>query len=67
MDEFSNLLLEIYKDAYIQGRKDGLEGLYIEPQLVFNHYLTDQQVATKLSELGYLTLTYPAASDIDLH
>lgn len=67
MEEFSDLLREIYKDAYIQGRKDGLEGLYIEPQLVFIRYLTDENVATKLSELGYLTLTYPAASDIDLH
>jgi len=53
MDSLAKLLHEIYKDAYLQGRADGLEGLHIEPHLVLSRYLTNEQVSSKLSELGY--------------
>ena len=53
MDSLAKLLHEIYKDAYLQGREDGLEGLHIEPHLVLSRYLTNERVSTKLSELGY--------------
>lgn len=55
MDELTNLLREIYKDAYLQGRKDGLEGLYTEPQLIFYNYVSDINVSTKLYELGFVS------------
>lgn len=67
MDEFANLLREIYRDAYVQGRKDGLEGLYTEPQLALDSYLTDENVATKLSELGYFSELTLCASAAGLH
>ncbi|OBP17258.1 hypothetical protein A5320_20645 [Rheinheimera sp. SA_1] len=67
MDELSNLLRELYKDAYLQGRQDGLEGLHIEPQLVFNNYLTDENVAKKLSLLGDLPTLTLCSSPVDLH
>lgn len=62
MDALTRLLREIYTDAYLQGRQDGLEGLHVNPQLVISHYLNDKIVHTKLTELGILSL-----QAIDLH
>ncbi|MAA93323.1 MAG: hypothetical protein CML22_14160 [Rheinheimera sp.] len=52
MDSIAGLLREIYKDAYLEGRKDGLEGLHTEPQIVFESYIADEKVSLKLSNLG---------------
>lgn len=53
MDIMTHLLREIYKDAYLQGREDGLDGIHIDPQMVLRRYLTDESVKTKLTQLGY--------------
>ncbi len=53
MDSIASLLREIYKDAYLEGRKDGLEGLHTEPQIVFENYIVNEKVSLKLSNLGY--------------
>jgi hypothetical protein len=52
MDNLTKLLLEFYIDAYLQGREDGLEGLHIEPQVVFSNYLANEDIAKKLSQLA---------------
>jgi hypothetical protein len=44
-----------------------LEGLHIEPQLVFNNYLTDENVAKKLSQLGDFPPLTLCASSVGLH
>lgn len=67
MDNLSNLLLEIYKDAYLQGREDGLEGLHIEPQVVFSNYLSNENIAKKLSQLGVVPSPIYYSEPADLH
>lgn len=54
MDSIADLLRKVHKDAYLEGRKDGLDGLHIEPQLVFNSYIAEGNASKKLSELGYI-------------
>lgn len=67
MDSLAKLLHEIYKDAYLQGREDGLEGLHIEPQLVLRKYLTDATISSKLSALGYQSAEESCRRLADLH
>ncbi|MDP4535570.1 hypothetical protein Q3O60_05175 [Alkalimonas collagenimarina] len=52
MGSIESLLYEIFKDAYLEGRKAGLEGLYTEPQLVFDCYVVDEKFLTKMSVLS---------------
>lgn len=54
MESLALLLHELFTEAYLRGREDGLEGLYIEPQLVLLNYLTDNHLSSKVVELGQL-------------
>jgi hypothetical protein len=51
MDIIRNFLGEIYKDAYLQGREDGLDGIHINPHIALQRYLTDETVKTKLTHV----------------
>ena len=67
MDRLLKLLHEIYKDGYVQGRQDGLEGIHIEPQLVLNDYLNDENVYLKLFELGVLKAPSTEENSANIH
>lgn len=56
MKDFTSLIHEIYIAAYTQGRADGLEGLFVEPQLVLERFLIDENVAKKLSEVAFISI-----------
>ncbi|WP_134059004.1 hypothetical protein [Rheinheimera aquimaris] len=56
MKDLKFLIHEIYIAAYTQGRADGLEGLVIEPQLVLERFLMDQNVARKFSEVAFISI-----------
>jgi hypothetical protein len=67
MKDLTYFIHEVYKAAYLQGREDGLEGLYIEPKLVLDHFIIDQNIATKLSQLAFLSSPNPGEKAADLH
>lgn len=51
MDMIRDFLGEVYKDAYLQGREDGLDGIHINPHIALQRYLTDETVKTNLTQL----------------
>ncbi|MEH8017578.1 hypothetical protein MN202_10050 [Rheinheimera muenzenbergensis] len=67
MDALAKLLHEIYKDAYLQGREDGLEGIHIEPQLVLDKYMSENGFFIKMSEMGFLSAPVGCSKANDVH
>jgi hypothetical protein len=67
MDALAKLLHEIYKDAYLQGREDGLEGIHIEPQVVIDKYMNNNNFFIRLSEMGFLTSLGTCQKANDVH
>lgn len=37
--EFSELIEEIFKEAYVLGKQDGLEGVHINPSVIYDKFI----------------------------
>ncbi|SEA40465.1 hypothetical protein [Alkalimonas amylolytica] len=67
IDRLLKLLHKIYTDGYVQGRQDGIEGMFIEPQVILDNYFKDEEVYIQLFKLDVLKEADTMKSAASMH
>lgn len=66
--EFNKLLEGVFKEAYRRGKQDAIEGIHVDPKLVFEQFLASlEQQQDEIELLVNRLNNRIAVKEVDLH